>query len=213
MIFQYNPLETYLETTADDEVLCTINSTAVLNPRGPLQHRRRGPADLVPRCRGRDHRPRRAGRRGPRLAGRPDAAAAAVPVRPEGQHDLLHGRQHLPAGRRVRPLHRQPPGAPAAEFLPPGGGAGRPGEPTGGQPATSRRRGASTPTSGEPSSDTCRAGVLRHLAEVSRDFAESLAEDPSAADLRVEIHEYGTGPFAGAGSTIKNVYLVRGVPA
>jgi len=61
--------------------------------------------------------------------------------------------------------------------------------------------------------DTCRAGVLRHLAEVSRDFAESLAEDPSAADLRVEVHEYGTGPFADAASRIKNVYLVKGAPA
>src|SRR3712207_8356090 len=33
MVFQYNPLETYLETTADSELLCTINSTAVLNPK------------------------------------------------------------------------------------------------------------------------------------------------------------------------------------
>ena len=33
MVFQYNPLETYLETTADGEILCTINTTAVLNPK------------------------------------------------------------------------------------------------------------------------------------------------------------------------------------
>ena len=33
MVFQYNPLETYLETTADGELLCTINSTAVLTPK------------------------------------------------------------------------------------------------------------------------------------------------------------------------------------
>jgi phenylacetate-CoA ligase len=56
---------------------------------------------------------------------------------------------------------------------------------------------------------TCRAGVLRHLAAVSRDFAESLAEDPSAADLRVEVHDHGTGPFAGGTTTIKSVYLVK----
>ena len=33
MVFQYNPLETYLETTADGELLRTINSTAVLTPK------------------------------------------------------------------------------------------------------------------------------------------------------------------------------------
>jgi phenylacetate-CoA ligase len=57
--------------------------------------------------------------------------------------------------------------------------------------------------------EVCRTGVLRHLAAVSRDFAESLAEDPSAADLRVELHDHGTGPFAGAGTKIKSVYLVK----
>jgi phenylacetate-CoA ligase len=56
----------------------------------------------------------------------------------------------------------------------------------------------------------CRAGVLAHLAAVSRDFAESLAEDPSAGDLRVAVHAFGAGPFAGASSRIKNVYLVPG---
>jgi phenylacetate-CoA ligase len=55
----------------------------------------------------------------------------------------------------------------------------------------------------------CRNGVVAHLAAVSRDFAESLEEDPSAGDLRVAVHAFGTGPFAGGDSTIKNVYLVR----
>jgi phenylacetate-CoA ligase len=57
--------------------------------------------------------------------------------------------------------------------------------------------------------DTCRRGVLRHLAAVSRDFAASLAEDPSAADLRVTIHDYGIGPFAGTNAKIKNTYLMK----
>ena len=39
MVFQYNPLETYLETTAEGALLCTINSTAVLTPR---RHPQRG---------------------------------------------------------------------------------------------------------------------------------------------------------------------------
>jgi phenylacetate-CoA ligase len=61
--------------------------------------------------------------------------------------------------------------------------------------------------------ETCRDGVLRYLSEASRDFAESLAEDPSAADLRVKVHDYGTGPFAGTTTKIKNVYLVKGATA
>ena len=50
---------------------------------------------------------------------------------------------------------------------------------------------------------------MRYLAEVSRDFAESLAEDPTAADLRVRSTSTGTGPFAGTTGKIKNVYLAR----
>ena len=46
------------------------------------------------------------------------------------------------------------------------------------------------------------------LASVSRDIAQSLEEDPTASDVRVEVHEHGTGVFAGGSSTIKNVYLV-----
>ncbi len=54
----------------------------------------------------------------------------------------------------------------------------------------------------------CRSGVRRHLTSVSRDFAQSLLEDPTAGDLRVELHEPGSGPFVGD-QKIKNVYLVR----
>ena len=32
------------------------------------------------------------------------------------------------------------------------------------------------------------------------------------ADLRVRLHAFGTGPFAGGASRIKNVYLVKGAP-
>jgi phenylacetate-CoA ligase len=52
----------------------------------------------------------------------------------------------------------------------------------------------------------CRDGVLAHLTRVSRDFAESLSEDPAAADLQVRVFAHGEGPFRGPG-TIKNVYL------
>jgi phenylacetate-CoA ligase len=50
--------------------------------------------------------------------------------------------------------------------------------------------------------------VLGHLTRVSRDFAESLSEDPAAADLQVRVFSHGEGPFCGHG-TIKNVYLTK----
>jgi phenylacetate-CoA ligase len=53
-----------------------------------------------------------------------------------------------------------------------------------------------------------RAALVDHLAATSRDFAESLREDPSASDVRLVVHDHGTGPFAGAGRKIKNVYVV-----
>lgn len=54
-----------------------------------------------------------------------------------------------------------------------------------------------------------RAGLVEHLASASRDFAEALREDPSVADLVVALHDHGTGPFAGMQARIKNVYVVR----
>jgi phenylacetate-CoA ligase len=48
-----------------------------------------------------------------------------------------------------------------------------------------------------------------YLASASRDFAESLSEDPSARELRVVVHDHGAGPFAGMRAKIKNVYVVH----
>jgi len=53
-----------------------------------------------------------------------------------------------------------------------------------------------------------RAALVDHLAATSRDFAESLREDPTASDVRLVVHDHGTGPFAGGGRKIKNVYVV-----
>jgi phenylacetate-CoA ligase len=55
--------------------------------------------------------------------------------------------------------------------------------------------------------EKCREGVLTHLAKVSRDFAQSLAEDPSSADVRVRVFDPGAGPFDN--SKLKNTYLVK----
>jgi phenylacetate-coenzyme A ligase PaaK-like adenylate-forming protein len=50
--------------------------------------------------------------------------------------------------------------------------------------------------------------LVDYLAATSRDFAESLREDPSSADIRLVLHEHGTGPFAGMPAKIKNTYVV-----
>jgi phenylacetate-CoA ligase len=54
-----------------------------------------------------------------------------------------------------------------------------------------------------------RRGLVDYLASASRDFAESLREDPSAAEIRLVLHDHASGPFAGMVGRIKNVYLVR----
>ena len=54
-----------------------------------------------------------------------------------------------------------------------------------------------------------RAGLVEHLAASNRDFAESLREDPAAADIRVVLHDHGAGPFAGTRAAIKNVYVLE----
>lgn len=51
--------------------------------------------------------------------------------------------------------------------------------------------------------------MLGHLASVSRDFAQSLEEDPTTAEIHVEIHDHATGPFETATKKIKNVYVQR----
>ncbi|WCN79429.1 phenylacetate--CoA ligase family protein [Micromonospora sp. LH3U1] len=212
MVFQYNPLETYLETTPDHEVLCTINSTAVLNPRVRYNIGDEGRLISYPDV----------------LAAIADPAARAAAGR-AWQIDrmrlpllFLYGRKDSTISYMGANIYPQD-----VEY----------GLYTGNSQAhllqsfclqlTEQADLESRPVVNLQLREglalgaderrtlihTCRAGVVRHLAEVSRDFAESLAEDPSAADLRVEVHEYGTGPFADAASTIKNVYLVKGVTA
>jgi phenylacetate-CoA ligase len=52
-------------------------------------------------------------------------------------------------------------------------------------------------------------GIVDYLARINRDFAQSLAEDPSTGDIQIRIFDYGTGIFAHKNTRIKNKYLVR----
>ncbi|MFG3701919.1 phenylacetate--CoA ligase family protein [Micromonospora sp. NPDC047620] len=209
MIFQYNPLETYLETNADHEVLCTINSTAVLNPKVRYNVGDEGRLIAYPDVLAAIGDPaarsdaERAGRfdrmRLPLLFlfGRKDSTISYMGANIYPQ-DVEYG---LYAGNPLAHLlhsfcleleeHTDLESRPVINLQ-------------------LREDLALGPDERLALAETCRGGVLRYLADVSRDFAESLVEDPSAADLRVRVHDYGAGPFAGATSKIKNVYLVKG---
>ncbi|MEV7624753.1 phenylacetate--CoA ligase family protein [Actinoplanes sp. NPDC089786] len=192
MVFQYNPLETYLETTADNEILCTITSTAVRNPR--LRYNVGDEGRLIPFPVVAAHlgKAEKAEMRLPLLFlfGRTDSTISYLGAHlypQDVEYGLYSGNPHAhllesfclslheQTDLEVRPVvHLQ------------------------------LRLGALPSAS---LATTCRDGILRHLASVSRDFAASLREDPSAGDLRVEVHDFGAGPFAGTAGKIKNSYL------
>jgi phenylacetate-CoA ligase len=210
MVFQYNPLETYLETTADGELLCTVNSTAVLTPKlrygvGDEAVLRSFPqvmAAIPVEAREDARRAWRTDRmRLPLLFlfGRRDSTVSFMGANlypQDVEYGLYAGNPlaHLLEGFRLELEEDADLESRAVVHLQLRDGAA----PSEADRAELARR--------------CRAGVLAHLAAVSRDFAESLAEDPSAGDLRVAVHAFGAGPFASTSSRIKNVYLVPGRP-
>jgi len=208
MVFQYNPLETYLETTPAGELLCTINSTAVLTPKlrydvgdeGRLRSFPEVMAAIPAAARADAERAWRADRmRLPLLFlfGRRDSTISYMGANIYPQ-DVEYG---LYTGNPLAHLVESF----CLELEQPANLESRP-------VVNLQLREGSAPAPGERDAlvERCRKGVLHHLASVSRDFAESLDEDPSAGDLRVRLHAFGTGPFAGTDTRIKNVYLVEG---
>ncbi|MEV4512310.1 phenylacetate--CoA ligase family protein [Dactylosporangium sp. NPDC049525] len=213
MVFQYNPLETYLETTADNEILCTINTTAVLNPKvrynigdeGKLMSYVELAAILKtdPAAWAQAQRAFAVDRmRLPLLFlyGRKDSTISymGANIYPQDVENGLY--QDNPLAHQIQSFcltleeHSDLESRPAVNIQ--------------------LREGVQLgEAEQEKLADVCRRGVVRYLAEVSRDFAESLAEDPTAADLRVRVHEHGAGPFAASNGKIKNVYLARSAEA
>ncbi len=188
MVFQYNPLETYLETTPARELLCTINSTAVLTPKLRYNIGDEGRLRSFPEVMAAVPAAARAeapsGRGGPTGCGCPCCSCSGAAT--------ARSRTWAPTSTRrtsstaCTPTTRWPRccRASASRWR--------------SRRTWSRGRSctcscAPTPlrrrTSGRGSPTRARAGVLAHLAAVSRDFAESLAEDPSAGDLRVQVHD------------------------
>ncbi|WP_436771443.1 phenylacetate--CoA ligase family protein [Yinghuangia sp. YIM S09857] len=208
MVFQYNPLETYLETNDRDEIVCTINSTAVLAPKLRYNIGDEGRLLSYPALEA-------------VVREDPDAwAECESAFRGEGMRLpllLLYGRKDSTIsymGANIYPqdveygLYQDNPMAGHLEgfCLTIDEYADLESRPV---VNLQLRDGAELDAAErEKLAAVCRDGVVAHLARVSRDFAQSLAEDPSTADVRVRVHAFGEGPFARGTSKIKNVYLV-----
>lgn len=207
MIFQYNPLETYLETNADGELLCTLNSTVVLSPK--LRYNIGDEAKLL------DF---------PALqriiAERPDLAAGFREAQSIDRMKLpllfLYGRADSTVsfmGANIYPqdieygLYEGNPRAAEIEgFML----TLEEDDQLDSRPIVNicTREGVSLDEAGKNELGTaCEKGIVDHLSKVSRDFRQSLEEDPSANQIDVRVFDFGTGPFEGGQSKIKKVYL------
>ena len=208
MVFQYNPLETYLETTADGELVATINSASVMSPR--LRYNIGDEAKLI-------DFPTMVGltRRHPELARECSRAFAGNGMKLP--FVLLFGRADSTIsymGANIYPLdienglYRDNPRAHLIESF---RIELRELADHEHRPALHIQLRETAPALDDAEraelAETIRAGVLGHLASVSRDFAQSMKEDPTTAELEIEVHDFGTGPFAEASTKIKNVYL------
>ncbi|SFJ58827.1 phenylacetate--CoA ligase family protein [Cellulomonas sp. KH9] len=213
MVFQYNPLETYMETTPDGRLLVTLNSADIMSPK--LRYDIGDEARIVT-----------FDRLKAAIAELPEPARDRLAFGFERAHAiqrmrlpflLLYGRKDSTVsymGAHLYPLdvenglYLDNPHAAAIEsfrlaLVDVGDHEQR--------PAIHLQLRADADLDDAARADLATraaAGVLDHLASVSRDVAQSLEEDPTAADLRVHVHDHGTGPFAGGQTTIKNVYLV-----
>ena len=212
MIFQYNPLETYLETTPEGELLCTLTSTAVLSPK--LRYNIGDEARLmdwhdlaaVLRSQPEWQAPAREAfvKQGMKLPllllfGRADATISfmGANIYPQDVENGLYTdpRRAAQIGSFTLTLEdveqdatRQQPTIHLELREDVRLGAGK--------------RAALA--------DGVRAGVVDYLARTSRDFAQSLEESERSDDIEVRVHDAGTGPFAAMPDTLKRVYLRPG---
>jgi phenylacetate-CoA ligase len=210
MVFQYNPLETFLEVTAEGEIVCTLNGTDGLTPK--LRYNVGDEGRLMPlpdvvrivaadRSRWRQARSVWRAAQPIRLPllflfGRTDSTISylGANIYPQDvEYGLYHGHDlaHVIDGFCLTLEERDDLES---------------------RPVVHVRLREATVLSDDDRwtlTDQCRRGVLDHLAATSRDFAESLREDPTAGDLRVRVHDYHDGPFAAHRDAIKNVYLTR----
>lgn len=210
MIFHYNPLETFLEINERGELLCTINTKSCLQPKlrynvgdEAMLHSLPGVKEIIRRDPGRWAAARRA------LAdermnlpllflfGRKDSTISYMGANlypQDVEYGLYEGNPYAGDIARFCLSLEELPDLESRPVI----------------NIELRDAGKLDEPATEALAAICRKGVLDHLAAVSRDFAESLREDPAAADLRVRVFGPDEGPFAGAGR-LKNTYLVKDV--
>lgn len=209
MIFQYNPLETYLETTPEGELLCTLTSTSVLSPK--LRYNigdearlmdwhdlaavlRSNPAWQAPAR----EAFRKQGMKLPLLLlfGRADATISfmGANIYPQDVENGLYTDEARAAQIASFTLTLED----------------RADDATSQQPTIhlELREGVDlTAEERTALADSAREGVVTYLARTSRDFAQSLEESDRTQDIDVRVHDTGTGPFEGMPDKLKRVYL------
>lgn len=208
MIFHYNPLETYLEINERGELLCTINTKSCLQPKlrynvgdEALLHSLARVKEIIKRdpqrwaeCR-EATADERMGLPLLLLFGRKDSTISYMGANlypQDVEYGLYEGNPFASEISRFCLSLVEMPDLESRAVI-----------------NIELREGVVLgPDMSADLIEICRQGVLSHLARVSRDFAESLREDPATADLHVRIFEYDSGPFFGA-SALKNVYLVK----
>ena len=209
MLFQYNPLENYLEINENDEVVCTLNSSAVLCPK--LRYNI-GDEGAIWQFHDRMKL----------LKARPDLWSGAQKAIADETMKLpvlvLYGRKDSTISYMGANLYPQDieyglyDGNPRAKDIERFCLTLIELDDLERRPVVNieLREGVVVDDGSRKTiADCCRDGIIKHLMSISRDFAESVKEDASALDIRVEVHDFGTGPFASQDMSIKNKYLVK----
>jgi phenylacetate-CoA ligase len=204
MVFQYNPLENYIEINDRNEAVITVNNISVLSPKLRYNVGDEGCVltrpDVMHRLAslGIDERPPPEGWATPFffLFGRRDSTISymGANIYPIDVEYGLYRDERL--ARMIESFCLELQEAANLESRP-------------AVHVQLREHPALAGEERDAMAEKLRSGLIEHLAAASRDFAESLEEDPTAGDLRLVLHDHGTGPFAGASTKIKNVYVVR----
>jgi phenylacetate-CoA ligase len=198
MIFHYNPLETFLEVNAGGELLCTINTKSCLQPK--LRYNVGDEARLHTLAEVR------------KALGEDDYAAMWTDERMNLPLLFLFGRKDSTISYMGANLYPQDVEYGLYQGNPYAAAINRFCLSLEELPGLEYRPVINLEVRGEVDqgalAEICRKGVVAHLSAVSRDFAESLKEDPTAADLRIKVFGLGEGPFARL-TKMKNVYLVK----
>ena len=203
MIFQYNPLD-YMVETVDEELVITVSRLCMLSPRIRYNIHDTGGGhsytNVLEVCRDFGLDPDavetpygRAPFRLPILFvhGRSDATISymGANIYPEDVEQALVGDSRL--GDRMHAF--------CLELRDVGAGAVRPCV----HVEVTNRQAAD-----DELATALSQAVVRRLELNSRDFRNAVAENPTAAEVIVELHDPGTGPFAENSRRIKRRYIV-----